>query len=85
MPPEINTIEEARAEILRLEGELATATETNNNYATQVNTLTGELAKVRELNQEMFLQLRADTKTEDKSEDDAEPMSCEDFAKTLSI
>ena len=88
MPPEFNTLEEARAEILRLNGELDKATTERENYSTRVSALEKDLEKVREINQQYFLQLSQQYKpstenTEDADEDDAP--SCEDFAKTLTI
>ena len=80
------TLEEAQAEILRLNEELTTAQNERDNYSGKVNELTGELEKVRELNQKYFLKLSAQYNPP-KSEDDDEPEtpSCEDFAKTLTI
>lgn len=87
--PEFNTLEEARAEILRLNEELATRTTERDNYSTRVTELTRENESVRELNQQYFLKLSAqykpNTDNEDEDEDDEEVLSCEDFAKTLTI
>lgn len=84
--PEFNTLEEARAEIVRLNEELTARTNERDSYSAKVTELTGDLEKVRNLNQQYFLKLSAQynpTHTEDP--DDAEPVSCEDFAKTLTI
>lgn len=80
------TLEEAQAEILRLNEELTTAKSERDNYSKQVNTLSGDLEKVRELNQQYFLKLSAqyNPKTEEP-EDDQDVPSCEDFAKNLTI
>lgn len=86
--PELNTIEEARAEVLRLQEELATRTTERDNYATRVNELTQENESVRELNQQYFLKLSAQYKPntrEDEDDEDEEVLSCEDFARTLTI
>lgn len=83
---DINTLEEARAEILRLNEELTATQNDRDNYATKVNELTGDLEKVRTLNQQYFLKLSAQYNPP-ASEDDDEPdaPTCEDFARTLTI
>lgn len=85
--PEFNTLEEAHAEIIRLNEELATRTTERDNYSTRVNELTRENESVRELNQQYFLKLSAQYKptTEDPEEEDEEVLTCEDFARTLTI
>lgn len=84
--PEFNTLEEARAEILRLNEELSTAQTERDNYSTKVSELTSEVEKVRELNQKYFLKLSAQyhPNTEPEAEEPDAP-TCEDFAKTLTI
>lgn len=81
------TLEEAQAEIIRLQGELNTATTERENYSNRIVELENDLEKVREINQQYFLQLSQQYKpTPEKDEDDAEDApTCEDFAKTLSI
>ena len=83
--PEFNTLEEARAEILRLNEELSTAQTERDNYSTKVTELTSEVEKVRELNQKYFLKLSAQYTPTTEPEDDEDVPSCEDFAKTLTI
>lgn len=85
--PEFNTIEEARAEILRLNEELATRTTERDNYADKASKLEKENESVRELNQQYFLKLSAQYKPtpEEPEEEDEEVLSCEDFARTLTI
>ena len=83
--PEINTLEEARAEILRLNEELTTANATVNSYTEKVNELNGELEKVRDLNQAYFLKLSAQYTPPTPDEDVEDVPTCEDFAKTLTI
>ena len=81
------TLEEAQAEILRLNEELATKKTENENLAKQNDDLTKENTKVRELNQQYFLKLSAQyqpPKANDNDDEDDVP-SCEDFAKTLNI
>lgn len=81
------TLEEAQAEILRLQGELNTANTERDNYIAKINELSGDLEKVRTINQEYFLQLRAQQTPPKPDEDDDEPNAptCEDFARTLTI
>jgi len=83
---EITTLEEARAEILRLEEELATASTERENYSNRITSLEKDLEKVREINQQYFLKLSAQYRpNEDPDGDPEEIPSCEDFAKTLTI
>lgn len=84
--PEFNTLEEARAEILRLNEELTSVTNERDSYSTKITELSGDLEKVRNLNQQYFLKLSAQyTPNPTEDPDDADPVSCEDFAKTLTI
>lgn len=84
--PEINTIEEARAEILRLQGQVTELTNERDTLSQNNNTLTKELESVRKLNQQYFNKLSAQYSQEpDKTDIEEEVPSCEDFAKTLNI
>ena len=85
--PDFNTLEEARAEILRLNEELSTAQTERENFSAKVTELTSDLEKVRELNQKYFLKLSAQYKPNVENDEDTDPEtpSCEDFAKTLTI
>ena len=87
MPTEFNTLEEARAEILRLENELTKSNTERDNYSTRINELERDLNTVRDLNQEYFLKLRAQKlENNEPVTDPDEPVeSCEEFAKTLTI
>lgn len=86
MPPEINTLEEARAEIIRLNELLSTANTERENYSTQVSDLNRELESVRKLNQEYFLKLSAQyTPNAPEDAEDDDTLTCEDFARTLNI
>lgn len=86
MPPEINTLEDARAEILRLEKELATSNTEKENYSKKIEELTRENENVRELNQKYFLELRAqNNEKSDEDEPDEDVPTLEEFAKTLTI
>lgn len=80
-----NTLEEAQAEILRLNEELSTAQTERDNYSTKVNELSNDLEKVRTLNQQYFLKLSAQYAPPKTEETDPDTPSCEDFAKTLTI
>jgi uncharacterized protein YlxW (UPF0749 family) len=82
------TLEEAQAEILRLNEEVATLKTENENYSKKVSDLTKENENVRELNQKYFLKLSAQyvPTPGGVDPDDVEDVpSCEDFAKTLTI
>lgn len=85
--PEINTLEDARAEIIRLNEELSRSNTERDNYSNRVTELERENENVRELNQQYFLKLSAQYKpmTDSEPEDEEEVLSCEDFAKTLTI
>lgn len=83
---EITTIEEARAEILRLQGQVTELTNERDTLSQNNNTLNTELESVRKLNQQYFNKLSAQYSQEpDKTDDEEEVQSCEDFAKTLNI
>lgn len=84
---EINTIEEARAEIVRLTDEL---NQRNADYETlshDNDTLRNDLDQVRTINQQYFNRLmQQDSKPAGGAPlDDEEAPTCEEFAKTLNI
>lgn len=81
------TLEEAQAEILRLQELNATLETEKKNYSDRIVELQGENEKVRELNQQYFLKLSAQYKPTPNPEDDEDDdvQSCEEFAKTLTI
>lgn len=85
--PDINTLEEARAEILRLQEVNTELTNERDTLSQNNKSLTGELEQVRKLNQQYFNKLSAQYSPEpDKTDNDEEQVkSCEDFAKTLNI
>lgn len=85
MPPEFNTLEEARAEIVRLNEELATRTTERDHYSTQLTEINKELEKVRTINQEYYLKICAQREEPDEDEPDEDVPSCEDFARSLTI
>ena len=80
------TLEEAQAEIIRLQEENAQKDTELENYRTKVNELTEENKTVRDLNQSYFLKLSAQYEKEDVDDDEEEDVpTCEEFAKTLTI
>lgn len=85
--PNFNTLEEAQAEIIRLNERVTELTNERDTLSQNNTTLTGELESVRKLNQQYFNKLSAQYSQEpDKNnDDDEEVQSCEDFAKTLNI
>lgn len=80
------TLEEAQARILELEEQNATLQTENENYSTQVTKLSGDLEKVREINQQYFLKLSAQYNPNPAPDhDEPDAPTCEDFAATLTI
>lgn len=84
---EFNTLEEAKAEIIRLNEALTERTNERDTLSKDKESLTGELESVRKLNQAYFNKLSAQYSQEpDKTNNQEEEVqSCEDFAKTLNI
>lgn len=83
--PEINTIEEARAEIVRLQGRL-TEVETERDTLSRNNeTLTADLARVRTLNTEYFERLQQQYLKPDAPEEPEPVPSCEEYAETITF
>lgn len=83
--PEFATLEEAQAEILRLNEALSAANTERENYSTRISEMTAELEKVRTINQQYFLKLSAQYTPPKPEEPEEDAPSCEDFAKTLTI
>ena len=85
--PEFNTLEEARAEILRLNEELTERTNERDTLSQNNEQLTADLESVRKLNQQYFNKLSAQYSQEqdENNDDEEEVQSLEDFAKTLDI
>lgn len=80
------TLEEAQAEIVRLQEANTELTNERDTLLQNNETLTGELESVRKLNQQYFNKLSAQYSQEpDKKDDVEEVQSCEDFARTLNI
>ncbi len=81
-----NTLEEAQAEIIRLNEQVTELTNERDTLSQNNITITGELESVRKLNQHYFNKLNAQYSQEpDKADDEEEVQSCEDFAETLNI
>ena len=82
-----NTLEEAQAEIIRLNEELEERTTERDSLSQNNTQLASELETVRKLNQTYFNKLSAQYSHEEGEKDDGEEeaQSCEDFAKTLDI
>ena len=84
--PQIENIEDARAEILRLQ-EQVTTLETERDTLSQNNkSLSEELTRVRALNQTFFEKLSQQVSTQnDKDDPDPDPVPCEEYATTITI
>ena len=86
MANEINTMEEARAEILRFQEANTALTNERDTLSQNNTTLTQELESVRKLNQQYFNKLSAQYSPEDENNDEEKEVpTCEDFAKSLNI
>lgn len=88
MPPEFNTLEDARAEIVRLNEELTRERTEKESYSTKLSDTETELENVRKLNQQYFNKLSSyytDDDSEKDDEDEDDTPTCEEFAKTLTI
>ena len=81
------TLEEAQAEIIRLNEQVTELTNERDTLSQNNNTLTGELESVRKLNQQYFNKLSAQysQQPDENNDGEEEVQSCEDFAKTLNI
>ena len=87
MPDTFNTIEEARAEIVRLTEQLTERTNERDTLTKNNEQMKKELDDVRALNQTYFNKLTAQYTQQDgddQSDDKPEP-TCEEFAKTLKL
>ncbi len=82
---EITTLEQAQAEILRLQEENTALTNERDTLSQNNETLTQELKDVRTLNQTYFNKLQAqyDGAEGKKDEEEEDPPSCEAYAKTI--
>lgn len=85
--PTYATLEEAQAEIIRLNEELTAVQNERDSYSTKLSKTEKDLENVRELNQKYFLKLSQQyipaTEPDDKDVEDVP--TCEEFAQTLTI
>ena len=81
------TLEEAQAEIIRLNEQLTERTNERDTLSQNNATLTQENESLRTLNQKYFNKLSAQFQNQEDKNDsgDKEVQSCEEFAKTLNI
>lgn len=86
MPNEFNTIEDARAEILRLQEDIVTLTTERDSARDALSESEKRLAEVRDLNHKYFLKLSTQNDPDrDDGDDEPTPPTCEEFALTLKI
>jgi len=81
------TLEEAQAEIIRLQEANTELTNERNTLSQNNESLTQEVNSLRTLNQKYFNKLSAQYSEPDggKKDDDKTTPTCEEFAKTLNI
>lgn len=80
------TLEEAQAEIVRLNEELTERTNERDTLSQNNKSLTDDNERLRKLNQNYFNKLSAQFPAkEDKNDDEKEVLSCEEFAKNIKI
>lgn len=81
------TLEEAQAEIVRLNEELTERTNERDTLSQNNATLTEDNERLRKLNQNYFNKLSAqfDASKDKNNDEDKEVQSCEEFAKTITI
>lgn len=79
-----DTLEAAQAEVLRLQEEVTRLENERDTLSQNNETLSADVERLRTLNQNYFNKLSAQySHPSEKEEEDEEPMSCEDFAKTI--
>lgn len=81
------TLEEAQAEIVRLNDELAERTNERDTLSQNNATLTEDNERLRKLNQKYFNRISEQFPGHANEKDDGEKevLTCEEFAKTLNI
>lgn len=81
------TLEEAQAEIVRLNEELTERTNERDSLSNDNNSLKEDNERLRKLNQNYFNKLSAqfDASKDKKDEGEKEVQTCEEFAKTITI
>ena len=86
MPDNFNTLEEAQAEIIRLNEELTRVTNERDAHKRTSADLTTDNDRLRKLNQDYFNKLSAQySPTPKDPEPETAPPTCEEFAKNLII
>lgn len=81
------TLEEAQAEIVRLNDEIAAITADRDTLSENNKTLTEDNDRLRKINQRYYNKLEAQfpANKDKKDDEEKEVQSCEEFAKSLSI
>lgn len=80
------TLEEAQAEIIRLQEKNTSLTNERDTLSQNNKNLTEELGRVRTLNQTYFNKLSAQySEPAGKKDEEEEAPTCEEFAKNLKI
>ena len=83
---EFNTIEEAQAEIIRLNEQLTEVTNERDSLSQDNTTLTNDNNRLRTLNQQYFNKLSAQYfPADDKKKKEEEVASCEEVANNINI
>lgn len=82
---DFNTIEEARAEIIRLQEQVTELTNERDTLSQNNATQAQELESVRKLNQQYFNKLAMQQRPQEEDPEPEPVPTCEDFAKTLTI
>lgn len=81
------TIDEAQAEIVRLNEELTERTNERDTLSQNNESLTADNENLRKLNQQYFNKLTAQYSNQgsENNEEDSEAPTCEEFAKTIKL
>lgn len=80
------TLEEAQAEIIRLQEELTERTNERDTLSQNNSDLQADNERLRTLNQNYFNKLSAQySQPAGKTDNEEEPQTCEEFAATLNI
>ena len=82
-----DTLESAQEEILRLQGALTEMETARDTLSSENETLKADNERIRKTNQMYFerLCMQDSSSSGVNKEEDEEPVSCEDFARTLNI
>lgn len=85
--PENMSLEDLRKENLDLQEKLSQLQQENDSLYKDNETKTAELERVRTINQEYYLKLRAQNSDQagENQDDDRAPMTCEEFANTITF